>query len=259
MVFSTVMDLQSIDTNAFAPVLTVLGYAAIAAGFASFGVLPLIGRRQGSSVLLGLANSLAAGLMLGAAYALMVVDPDGLPPVSAIAAMLGIMYVLFTHWAIGTTELDLNRLDETDPTYGYKVLLINTLHGAAEGVAIGVAMIVSIPFGTFVVVAIAVHNIPEGTVLSAILASLGARIRDAAALAIAANIGQVLLAVATFAIVSAAPEVLPWAAGFAIGALIYLVMAELLPEGYREVGHTSVALVAIVAMGMVVVLTGLSL
>lgn len=253
------MDPQAIDSNAFAPVLTVLGYATIAAGFASFGVIPLVGRQQASSILLGLANSLAAGLMLGAAYALMVIDPDGLAPATALAALLGIAYVMLTHWAIGSAELDLNRLDEDDPTYGYKVLLVNTLHGAAEGVAIGVAMVVNIPFGTFVALSIGVHNIPEGTVLSAILASRGARIRDAAALAIAANIGQVLLAVATFAVVSAAPLVLPWAAGFAIGSLIYLVLAELLPEGYREVGHTSVALVAIVAMGMVVVLTGLNL
>lgn len=253
------MDPQSLDTNAFAPVLTVLGYASIAAGFAAFGVLPLIGRQKVSTILLGLANSLAAGLMLGAAYALMVIDPDGFSPVSAVAAIIGIAYVLFTHWAIGTTELDLNRLDEEDPTYAYKVLLVNTLHGAAEGVAIGVAMVVSIPFGTFVALSIGVHNIPEGTVLSAVLASRGARIRDAAALAIAANIGQVLLAVATFAIVSAAPFMLPWASGFAIGALIYLVLAELLPEGYHEIRHTAVALTAIVAMGMIVVLTGINL
>jgi zinc transporter ZupT len=253
------MLLQTMDANAVAPVLTVLAYASIAAGFASFGVIPLVGRQPISTVLLGLANSLAAGLMLGAAYSLMVIDPDGFSPVSAFDAILGICYVLFTHWLIGSTDLDLNKLGEVDPTYGYKVLLINTLHGAAEGVAIGVAMVVSIPFGTFVALSIAVHNIPEGTVLSAVLASRGARIRDAATLAIVVNIGQVLLAVATFAVVSAVPVMLPWAAGFAIGALIYLVLAELLPEGYREVGHTSVALVAIVAMGMVVVLTEINL
>ena len=253
------MEPQIIDSNAFAPVLTVLGYAAVAAGFASFGVIPLVGRQQVSTMLLGLANSLAAGLMLGAAYALMVIDPAGLSVETATAALLGIGYVLFTHWVIGTSDLGLNQLDDEDPIYGYKVLLVNTLHGAAEGVAIGVAMVVNIPFGTFVALAIGVHNIPEGTVLAAILSSRGARIRDAAALKIAANVGQVLLAVATFAIVTAAPAMLPWAAGFAIGALIYLVLAELLPESYREVGPTSVALTAIVAMGMLVVLTGMNL
>jgi zinc transporter ZupT len=43
--------------------------------------------------------------------------------------------------------------------------------------------------------------------------------------------------------------------GFAAGALVYLVMAELLPECYRQAGPTSIALVTIVAMGIVVLLS----
>jgi hypothetical protein len=42
----------------------------------------------------------------------------------------------------------------------------------------------------------------------------------------------------------------------AVGALLYLVMAELLPHCYRQAGHTSIALVAILSMGMVVLLAG---
>ena len=52
------------------------------------------------------------------------------------------------------------------------------------------------------------------------------------------------------------PVVLPWALGFAVGALTYLVLVELLPESYRQAGHTSIALVALVAMGIVVLLRG---
>ena len=50
---------------------------------------------------------------------------------------------------------------------------------------------------------------------------------------------------------------LPWALGFAAGSLVYLVMAELLPQCYRQTGHTSIALVTIVAMGIVILLGGL--
>jgi zinc transporter ZupT len=50
---------------------------------------------------------------------------------------------------------------------------------------------------------------------------------------------------------------LPWALGFAVGGLIYLVMAELLPECYRQAGRRTIALVTIVAMGIVVLLGGL--
>ena len=52
------------------------------------------------------------------------------------------------------------------------------------------------------------------------------------------------------------PLLLPWALGFAMGALVYLVMVEPLPESYRQAGNTSIALVTSVAMGIVVLLNG---
>lgn len=239
------------------PTIVVLLYSSIAAGAAALGVLPLVGRQRIPAVAIGWANALAAGLMLGAAYLLMVASLEYVATFGAMGAVLGIAFVWFTHTAAGTEDLDLNRLDESSEVYGYKVLLANTLHSAPEGVAIGAAMMVSVPFGIFVALAMAVHNIPEATVLSAILRARGVRLDDAAGLAVVTNISQVLLAVVTYAIVSAAPGALPWALGFAVGALIYLVMAELLPECYREAGATTIALVTIVAMGIVVLLGGI--
>ncbi len=73
-------------------------------------------------------------------------------------------------------------------------------------------------------------------------------------LAVAANVNQVAFALAAFLAVSTVPVLLPWTLGFAFGALLYLVMVELLPNSYREAGRTSIALVTIVAMGIVVLL-----
>jgi zinc transporter, ZIP family len=67
-------------------------------------------------------------------------------------------------------------------------------------------------------------------------------------------VSQILLAIVVFALASAAPSLLPWALGFAVGALVYLVMAELLPECYRQAGRTSIAVVTFVAMGIVILL-----
>jgi zinc transporter ZupT len=238
------------------PTLTVLIYSSLAAGTAVLGAVPLALRPRLPPAWIGWSNAVAAGLMLGAAYALMVAGLGPAPARGATGAVLGIAFVVVTHAAAGTEDLDLNRLHETAPAYGYQVLLVNTLHAACEGVAIGAAMAVSLPFGAFVALAIAVHNIPEATVLSAILAGRGVRLRDAAGLAVAANINQILLAIVTFAIVGAAPSLLPWALGFAVGALVYLVMAELLPESYRQAGRRSIAVVTIVALGLVVWLGG---
>jgi zinc transporter ZupT len=236
--------------------LTVLLYSSLAAVAAALGVLPLALRRELSLVAIGWSNALAAGLMLGVAYSLMLAGLDRAALWGGVGAVIGIGFVRITHAATGTAELDLNRLDETPPEYGYQVILVNTLHAAHEGIAIGAAMAVSLPFGILMALALAAHNIAEAAVLGAILGRRGVALPSAAALAVATNVNQVLLAVVTFAVVSAAPALLPWAAGFAVGALIYLVMMELLPESYRQAGHTSIALVTVIAMGIVVLLTG---
>ena len=238
------------------PTLVVLAYSTAAAATGAFGAGPLLIRQRLPITAIGWSNALAAGLMLGVAYALMVLGLERIPLSGAVGTILGIAFVYGTHAVSGTADLDLNRLDETRPEYGYQVLLVNTLHSAAEGVAMGVAMTVSLPFGAFTALAIAVHNVPEGTVLSAILTTRGVRIAQAAGLVVAANVSQVLLAIVSFALVTAAPSLFPWVLGFAAGAMVYLVLVDLLPECYRQAGSTSIGLVTIVAMGIVVVLMG---
>jgi len=142
------------------------------------------------------------------------------------------------------------------PAYGYQVFLVNTLHAAYEGVAIGTAMIVSLPFGIATALALAVHNVPEAMVFTTILRERGVRVSHCAFLAVATQLNQVLLGVVTFAVVAALPGLAPWTSGFAVGSLLYLVLVELLPESYRQAGHTSIALVTLVSMGMVLALGG---
>lgn len=238
--------------------LVVLLFASLSAATAAFGAGPfIIGRRLPLSRI-GLANAVAAGMMLGAAYVLLLAGLARDTTAVAAGAVLGILFVAWTHAASGTDELDLNRMDDGSEAYGYQVLLVNSLHAASEGVAIGAAMAVSQPFGIFMALAIAAHNVPEATVLCAILVGRGVRVSSAAGLAVAANVSQVLLAVVAYAIVQAAPGILPWALGFAMGALVQLVMSELLPESYRQAGHRSIALVAVIAMGIVALLQSLA-
>jgi zinc transporter ZupT len=239
--------------------LLLLALASGAALLAAVGVVPLIGRPTPPPGLIGWTNAVAAGLMLGAGYALVASGVAVEPVPGVIGGGFGVLYVAFAHWITGTGQLELNRMGDAGPVYPYQVLMVHVLHSASEGLAIGVAMAVSTSFGVFMCVAIAVHNMPEATALCAILRSRGLTLPQAAGMAIAVRLSQVLLAVATFAVVSAAPALTPWVLGVAVGALIYLVMAELLPESYREAGHRSIALVTIVAMMMLVLLHGRAL
>ena len=82
------------------------------------------------------------------------------------------------------------------------------------------------------------------------------RLGHAALLAVATKLNQVLLGVLTFTVIELYPVLLPWAVGFAVGALVFLVLVELLPESYHQAGLTSIALVTLGAMGIVVALSG---
>lgn len=239
------------------PTLAVLAYSGFALVCAGLGAIPVAVRARLPSSWLGWANAVAAGLMLGVAYVLIAAGLTRTPDLGAAGAVLGIAFLFWTHGVVGTHDLDLNRLGETAPDYGYQIALVHTLHTAPEGIAIGVAMLLSPSLGAFSALAIAVHNVPEVAVLATVLHSRGLSLPRAVGAATATRVSQVLLAVTTFAVASAAPVLLPWALGAAVGALLYLIMAELLPHCYRQAGHTSIALVALLAMGMVVLLAGM--
>ena len=238
------------------PVVAVLLASAGAALVAALGVVPHVVMGRLSTRVLGWGNALASGLMLGVAYSLTTVQPDVEVLMGAGGAVVGMFFVRMTHVFAGVEDLDLNELGELDPAYGYQLFVVNTLHSAYEGVAIGVAMLASLPFGFAMAVALAVHNIPEAMIFTAVLRERGVKTLHAAVLAVATKLNQVLLAVVTFSVLAALPVLSPWALGFAFGSLVYLVLDELLPESYRQAGHTSIALVTLVAMGIVVALGG---
>jgi zinc transporter ZupT len=239
------------------PTLAVLTYSGLALLCAGLGAFPVALRARLPSSWLGWANAVAAGLMLGVAYVLIAAGLTRTPALGAAGAVVGMAVLFLTHGVAGTHDLDLNRLGETAPDYGYQITLVNTVHAAPEGIAIGVAMILSPSLGGFTALAIAVHNVPEVAVLAAVLHSRGLTLARAVGAAMATRVSQILFAVTTFAVATAAPAVLPWALGLAVGALLYLILAELLPHCYRQAGHTSIALVALLAMGMVVLLVGM--
>jgi zinc transporter ZupT len=72
------------------------------------------------------------------------------------------------------------------------------------------------------------------------------------------NVNQVLLAVVSFSLLGVFPAALPLVAGFAVGALMYRSLVELLPESYHQAGETSIGLVTLLAMGVVVLLAGVA-
>jgi len=233
--------------------LTVLLYASVAALASIPGGLVHWSADIRRNRWIGWAHALAAGGMLGAAFVLTAV-PGMAPLAAAAGGALGVGFIVFTHSLTGMDTLDLSRPDRTDPTAAPRLVLTHALHACTEGVAIGVAMAIDLRLGVFMALAIAVHNIPEA-------ALLGGATRDGdeggarpLGLSILSNLGQPVFAVGAWVLISVEPHFLPWALGFAVGALLNLVMTELLPASYREAGSTSIAVVASVSLALVVLL-----
>lgn len=238
------------------PLATVLAFSGLAALTAAFGALPHALRAPPSRAVIAWANALAGGLMLGVAYALLTEALRGGLLAGGLGALLGMGFVRATHAATGTGELDVDSPEWGSPGSGYKAVLVDALHAADEGIAIGAAMAVSMPLGIATAATLAVHNVPEAMVLTSALTRLGLRTAQSAGLAVAVNVNQVLLAVLAFTLAGAWPFLLPWIAGIAVGALIYRTLVELLPESYAMAGRTSIAVITMLAIGVVVLLVG---
>jgi zinc transporter, ZIP family len=234
-----------------APVIDVFLYSSVSALAAGLGILPFVLRERVPAPWLGWSKALAGGLMLGAAYVLVVEASSRGAVGGAAGACLGIAFVALAHlvWFPDARPGD-RRVDTAT--------MRAALHSAAEGIAIGGAWSVSAEFGAFVALAIAVHNAPEATMLCAGLRAGGASLRRAALVTIGANVPQIGLALAAFAVAAAAPALVLWTLGFAAGALVHLVLVDLLPDSYREAGVTSIALLTAVALGAVVLLESTS-
>lgn len=239
------------------PVLVVLLASTAAVVTASLGVLPFVRTARVPGIWLGWSNAAAGGAMLGAAYLIAKAGIAGAALAVGAGAVAGILFVWWTHRVSGTEELELARTDDRSPSYGYDVLLVSSLHSGVEGVAIGATMAVDLRLGLWVAVAMALHNVPESTLLAAVFRSRGEGVPRSLLLSLVGNFPQVPLAVSSFAVLTAAPSLLPLALGFAAGALIYLVTVDLLPDSYRQAGATSIALVVLLSMGIVAALQGL--
>jgi ZIP family zinc transporter len=202
------------------------------------GLALLLVRRPGDRLLDTLLG-LTAGIMLAAAmFSLLVPALDAgtvLEVVLGFGAGAGALALLDAY--IPHIHA---RFVEREQTRGERraVMLLSalTIHNLPEGLAVGVAFAAGgTELGVPIAVAIAVQNVPEGFAAAAplfrqtsVLAAIG--------FAFATGLVEPPAALLGYAIAESASAILPVALSFAGGAMVYVVVDEMLPES-RENGH----------------------
>jgi zinc transporter, ZIP family len=225
--------------------VAIVFLAALATALATgLGALPFVFAAPGRSWL-GIANSLAAGLMIGASLGLLYEGGRFDVVRTALGAVVGVAFIAVVNRSIeGRGDLHLGTLRGADARKALLIVGVMTVHSFAEGVGVGVAFGGKEALGILIAVAIAVHNIPEGLAISLVLVPRGASVRSAAGWSIFSSLPQPIMAIPAFLFVEKFTGFLPIGLGFAAGAMLWLVLSDLLPEALATARTSTVIITA---------------
>ncbi|MBP3427574.1 MAG: ZIP family metal transporter [Clostridia bacterium] len=131
------------------------------------------------------------------------------------------------------------------------MVLAVTLHNIPEGMAVGVMFAGLLAGGEAMTLAgamtlsvgIAIQNFPEGAIISMPLRSEGMSARRSFAYGALSGIVEPAAALITMALASYLAPVLPFTLAFAAGAMIYVVVEELIPESAAG-SHSNIGTIA---------------
>ena len=248
--------------------LTALGVGGATLLGAVLGfIFKKISHRAGDIIL-----SFAAGVMLAAAVLGLVipsVEYGGGGAKGLLIAVIGIFLGALTVNAFDKLVPHLHKLTGVDPENGEKggkadkvllFVLAIAIHNLPEGIAAGVG------FGTgnaadgiLIAVGIALQNIPEGIAIIAPMLSAGIKPRRTFLIAAATGAVEVVGTLFGYLAVTLAQAILPFGLAFAGGTMLYIISDEMIPETHAhgsERGATYALIVGFCLMLVMDVLLG---
>lgn len=188
----------------------------------------------------------AAGVMLTASFTSLIlpgIEHGGIGPV-LIGIFLGWLVLdMADHHLPHMHEITGHEGPEARRIRGVWLFIIAiTLHNAPEGLAVGVAFgSEDLPNALKLMFAIGIQNMPEGLAVAVSALSVGyGRYFYASLVGVRAGLVEIPLALFGAWAVSVAAPILPYAMGFAAGAMLYVISDEIVPETHRA-GHERIA------------------
>ena len=175
---------------------------------------------------------------------------------AVIGFWLGVLFLLaldfvIPHMHLGSSEAEGPKTNLKKTTM---MVLAVTLHNIPEGMAIGVVYAglllgeqeISLAAATALSIGIAIQNFPEGAIISMPLQAEGMKKPKAFVLGALSGIVEPIGAVLTVLAAGLVVPVLPYLVSFAAGAMIYVVVEELIPE-MSQGKHTNIGTIAFTA------------
>ena len=225
--------------------LVALG-TALATGLGAVPVF-LLGERA-AALRPGLLG-IAAGVMAVAAIAGLLVPAldDGGPGAVALGLVAGITFLLVARRALAPQHTAIGSARRSS----LLVFVVLFVHSLPEGLALGTAWASTTEgLAAFIVIAIAVQNVPEGTSVAIPMEAAGYGPAQQFWAAVATSLPQPIAAPIAFLLVEQVESLLPFSFAFAAGAMLALVAIEVFPEALRGDVRGALAGTALGAAGM---------
>lgn len=181
---------------------------------------------------------------------------------ATVGFLLGIAFLLILDSVIPHLHLNANKPEGLKSKLQKTTMMVLavTLHNIPEGMAVGVVFAGAVAQNTGITMAgaialaigIAIQNFPEGAIISMPLKSEGVPKAKAFLYGTLSGIVEPIGAILTIALTNLVVPILPYFLSFAAGAMIYVVVEELIPEA-QEGEHSNIATIG-VAIGFVIMM-----
>jgi len=230
--------------------------AGVVASFAcGCGAIPVMfGRAASLAKHTGLGYGFAGGLMFAASVYNLIWPGLSMHTdrSEAGAAMLVVSGVLVGSCFLWLSDKYLSHFEHDDDRWaawggrtGMLVFIAMSLHSVPEGLAVGVGFASDAVYepglGTLIAVAISIHNIPEGLAVAIPLRAAGASGMKCFWAAFLTSLPQPIAAVPACYASWFFQPLMPFLMGLAAGAMIFLVLLEMIPDALTNQKPVAIA------------------
>ena len=238
--------------TSFTFLMTTLGAAAV-----------LISKKKPSPLFTKLSLGFAAGIMIAASvWSLLMPAIDQLESEGKTAAfpvatgfILGAAFLMILDKLMPHLHINSQEPEGPKTTFGKHQLLFlaMTIHNIPEGMAVGISFVAAAAINTpeaysaaiALTIGMGIQNVPEGTAVTLPLRASGMSSGKSFIFGVISGLVEPIAALIVVMLSTLFIPIMPWLLSFAAGAMIYVVIEELIPTA-RLGEHSDIGTIAVI-------------